>query len=206
MTEVGNAPRGTFRCGCGVRVVATADGAGSCMALAENGTGRCRMRPYSESAVFDISLCKLHYKGYLDVLRLMNEGRLVEPTREFAEQVREWRRSRSGDYDAARERANAVVYYIRIGDRIKIGWTGDFPARMQSLMPDDILAIEPGSMALERDRQKEFRHLQIVGERFQIRKDLLDHIARVRTEHGVPPSPSELHYLWRPPWGTAASG
>lgn len=79
--------------------------------------------------------------------------------------------------------ADWYVYYVRIGDRIKIGVTGGFRQRMAVLMPDEILAVEPGSPELERARHKQFRHLQIRGERFSPAEDLLSHIAMIRDHY-----------------------
>lgn len=45
-----------------------------------------------------------------------------------------------------------VVYYLRKGDRIKIGWSGNLKARMRALRPDELLAIEPGCLHQETAR------------------------------------------------------
>lgn len=91
---------------------------------------------------------------------------------------------------AERERRDARVtwwvYYIRIGDVIKIGTTGDFRGRMASLVPDEVLAVEPGDMTVERERQRQFVHLRVKGERFRPEPDLLAHIQQVRELHGDP--------------------
>jgi len=55
--------------------------------------------------------------------------------------------------DVARLRSTAangpIVYYIRRANLIKIGTTTDPHARFLDLMPDQILAVEPGDRALE---------------------------------------------------------
>jgi hypothetical protein len=94
--------------------------------------------------------------------------------------------------DARRKEAYAAqrqVYYIRIGDHIKIGFTQNMQERMLGLRVDliDVLATEPGGRDVERERHKQFAHLR-VGNRENFKKDpdLLTHIAKVRREHGKP--------------------
>lgn len=71
-----------------------------------------------------------------------------------------------------------VVYYIRFGDRIKIGTTGDLRGRMSALPHDEVLAIERGDRDLERERHGQFAHLRLTprGEWFRTAPDLLAHI------------------------------
>lgn len=72
-----------------------------------------------------------------------------------------------------------VVYYLLLGDRIKIGTTIHLRNRLKSLRVDDraVLATEPGGLELERRR-----HLQFATERLGRREDfaisarLMDHI------------------------------
>lgn len=81
-----------------------------------------------------------------------------------------------------------VVYYVRIGDHIKIGYSAYFYNRMVTLQPAEILAVEPGHYRLERQRHREF-----VADRayrrdyFHASPALLEHVARVAREHGTVP-------------------
>lgn len=83
-----------------------------------------------------------------------------------------------------------VVYYVRRGNLIKIGTTVRLHRRMNELMPDEILAVEPGGEALERARHEEFRDLALTsrGEYFFPSPTLIAHLERVRSEHGAPPA------------------
>lgn len=86
----------------------------------------------------------------------------------------------------------AVVYYVRFDKHIKIGTTNDIAVRMRgmSIHPDSLLAIEPGSVMVERKRHNQFGHLrQGRTELFHPAEDLLEHIKRVRSEHGDPWEP-----------------
>lgn len=88
---------------------------------------------------------------------------------------------------------DGVVYYVRRGDLIKIGTTKSFLNRMRNLMPDEILAIEPGSYSLENQRHQQFEEQRLgrdqrgtKSEYFHQSRALIDHIRRLRVEHGIP--------------------
>lgn len=83
----------------------------------------------------------------------------------------------------------AVVYYIRRGAMVKIGTTIDLRSRMAALLPEEVLAIEPGDQKLEGQRHQAFRSLRVPGQRewFYAGRELQDHIKEVRAQHGPPP-------------------
>lgn len=83
----------------------------------------------------------------------------------------------------------SVVYYVRRSYLIKIGTTVRLHARMNALMPDEVLAIEPGDGQLEQERHRQFRTLQAEpgGEYFYPAPELREHIAGIRAAHGAPP-------------------
>lgn len=85
---------------------------------------------------------------------------------------------------------NGVVYYIRRRQYVKIGTTTQLQARMRDLMPDEILAIEPGSYKLEGQLHIRFAHLRLSPrhEYFRLADDLKQHIAKVVAEVGAPPT------------------
>lgn len=79
------------------------------------------------------------------------------------------------------------VYYVRLGDRVKIGWSGNVTRRVRELPTEQLLAIEPGDRQLEHDRHVQFDHLSAAGrEWFRLAPDLLTHVIQVRQDHGVP--------------------
>ena len=71
--------------------------------------------------------------------------------------------------------SDSIVYYIRRGDSIKIGWTADPVQRFKDLMPDQILAFEPGDVEQETLRHRQFDHLRQHGEHFRRAPELTDH-------------------------------
>lgn len=82
--------------------------------------------------------------------------------------------------------SGAIVYYIRRSDLIKIGTTVDPRGRFKDLVPDEILAIEPGGRKEEDERHKQFRLLRVRGEYFRDTPELRQHIQQVRSLHGAP--------------------
>ena len=81
----------------------------------------------------------------------------------------------------------SIVYYVRRGSVIKIGTTVDPYHRFAELMPDEILAFEPGGQPLEYQRHELFHHLRLGGtEHFRIASELIEHAKRIREQHGEP--------------------
>lgn len=78
-----------------------------------------------------------------------------------------------------------VVYYVRVGDLIKIGTTRSLRERVSSYPPgSELLAIEPGGTEVEYLRLKQFRHLLASAkEWFTLGPDLLAHIEDVATQN-----------------------
>ncbi|MEH0552568.1 GIY-YIG nuclease family protein [Streptomyces sp. B21-101] len=83
-----------------------------------------------------------------------------------------------------------VVYYIRRRGYVKIGTTTQLRARMRDLMPDEVLAVEPGSYKLEGELHVRFAHIRLSPkcEYFLLDEDLQAHIARVVSRVGPPPT------------------
>lgn len=81
----------------------------------------------------------------------------------------------------------STVYYILRGRFVKIGTTRHPDTRFSDLVPDRILAVEPGDRAVERKRHVQFRHLRNgTSEYFEQGDDLMAHVAAVRAEYGAP--------------------
>lgn len=106
------------------------------------------------------------------------------------EQVRQRRAARATARRGGFEEAPACVYYARIGDIIKIGFTRHLWARMRALRVShlDLLAVEPGGREVERARHLEFRaeraHARM--ENFHPSERLLGHIAALGGRDTVP--------------------
>ncbi len=92
----------------------------------------------------------------------------------------EWRHGELPDGDRLDARVD-VVYYLRAGDRIKIGTSGNPRSRLAALRYDELLAFERGGRALEQQRHSEFAQLRFAGsEWFRAERELLEHVEAVR--------------------------
>ena len=70
-----------------------------------------------------------------------------------------------------------VVYFMRFGDRVKIGFTTNLRDRLRAVPNDELLGSMPGSRHTERKTHSHFAHLRIKGEWFSMGDDLLEFIA-----------------------------
>lgn len=96
----------------------------------------------------------------------------------------------------------SIVYYAQRGPLVKIGYTSQPHKRFGDLIPDVILAWEPGGCPEETARHQQFKHLRVSrGAEYFRRSDALDaHIEAIRSEHGSPdPSWPTLANLARKP-------
>lgn len=103
----------------------------------------------------------------------------------------------SYQFDAVQERGQrqravrgAVVYYLAVGDLIKIGMTRDLAARLKSYPPDaKLLAVEPGDEQVERNRHVRFAgFLSDRREWFRPGEALMAHIVSLGTPSSVQPA------------------
>jgi hypothetical protein len=89
------------------------------------------------------------------------------------------------------------VYFVRIGDLIKIGYSTHLEQRFRDLRPDEVLGVVSGTLQDERRCQAAFAHLQEHGEYFRPGADLLAFIADVAS----PPKrrPHRFRGVWTGP-------
>jgi hypothetical protein len=82
----------------------------------------------------------------------------------------------------------SIVYYVRRSVHIKIGTTGNPMQRFKDLLPEEIIAWEPGGRREEGLRHKQFQHLRIrmKMEYFRPEDELLAHMDEVLSRHGAP--------------------
>lgn len=93
--------------------------------------------------------------------------------------VCEWKVGEIPDGGDVRARVD-VVYYLRFGDRIKIGTSSNPKSRLASIVHDELLAFEPGGRILEQERHAQFAsHRLDRSEWFSVHEDLLRHIRTV---------------------------
>lgn len=91
----------------------------------------------------------------------------------------EWRVGVLPDGDPVDPRVD-VVYYLRFGDRIKIGTSGNPRRRIARLPHDEVLAFERGGRSLEQRRHARFTKFRIPHtEWFESNDALAAHVAQL---------------------------
>lgn len=80
-----------------------------------------------------------------------------------------------------RKPAEPTVYYFRVGNRIKIGYTQNLASRIRDLAPEEVLGWEPGDRSTETLRHTQFRAYRMAREWFEDCKAIRDHIATLNT-------------------------
>lgn len=78
--------------------------------------------------------------------------------------------------------APPCVYYARLGNRLKIGYTLNLRQRMSDIQPEELMATEPGGLMVEARRHKEFARLRVSGEWFRYEDELVEHVEALRRE------------------------
>lgn len=139
-------------------------------------------------------ICKSHARSVCDSLH--DRAPEVDPRAMLLRTaIREPVLPTQSEVQAKRERRKAAyakqsqVYYVRIGDHVKIGYTTNVRARMNQLRVDisEVLATEPGDRDLERRRHREFaEERQGRRENFNPSRRLLAHIEALKEQHGEP--------------------
>lgn len=83
---------------------------------------------------------------------------------------------------AARVKAPTVIYYVQVGDVVKIGVTSDLPTRLRAYPPHrKLLAYEPDTGGVEKRRHAEFaEYLHSGNEWFTLGPRLAKHIEGLR--------------------------
>lgn len=87
-----------------------------------------------------------------------------------------------------RDELPGMVYYLLVGDLVKIGWASILADRMKQYPPNSILlAAHPGTLKTE--RQMHHRHLDLLDrgrEWFRPGVALIEHVGMVRSEYDCP--------------------
>lgn len=163
--------RGAYRCGCGVRVKVET--------LPTEAAQGCTVQPCRNVVVASSGMsrmCREHDKEHLlEMLpRVMRDhpphtwhGLLEEYEARFGRIDNEAERRMTMDLIALSmdkrplgEPVNAVVYFLRVGDKVKIGTTVRLKSRLHGLNPapgSSVVLTLPGSYELEAEIHEQFR-------------------------------------------------
>lgn len=142
-------------------------------------------------------LCETHAVDIaIAVIREQKARNLTERffKQQTTEQAVRWSESRAEDERHEAEKAalrqdrEGFVYYLRVGERIKIGYSADVKRRMQKYPPgSELLAVEPGDLELETQRHRQFAGSLLDGrEWFRPTPDVLELVAEIVDAHGEP--------------------
>ena len=83
-----------------------------------------------------------------------------------------------------------LVYFVRRGDEVKIGFTHRLSQRFVQLGSDlTLLGTVPGTYTTERLYHERFAHLRLHGEWFRADQELLDAIEDERSDHPLIATP-----------------
>ena len=108
------------------------------------------------------------------------------------ERLKREKRKREMSFDAEMKRDNpettGIVYYMRINDQIKIGYTTNLTQRSRAYPPGtELLAVEPATPYTERDRHQQFHRYLVRGrEWFSESDELMAHISELEGMYDVP--------------------
>ena len=103
---------------------------------------------------------------------------------EFDAAFRAWNRLyKPSQRRPVRWTTRGLIYFLRIGDRVKIGFTTSLDARIQALQigspdPFELLGSVPGIKAEEKDAHEIFARDRVAGEWFALTPELQEYIAR----------------------------
>lgn len=80
------------------------------------------------------------------------------------------------------------IYYLRVGDLVKIGYTTNILRRMREYPPDSrLLAVHPGTLDFEKQMHDIFRGSRARGrEWYRPEPHLLEHCEKIVAEYGNP--------------------
>lgn len=144
-----------------------------------------------DQTVADNAVKLIHWEREFGARRKTAFADAVEQEKkERAEEAERWIRER----EAAERWAESpgIVYYILRGSFVKIGTTTRPRKRFDALMPDAVLATEPGDVELEKKRHEQFsafREASVGREYFHPRAPLVALVRQLRDKYGVPDVP-----------------
>lgn len=76
----------------------------------------------------------------------------------------------------------SVVYYMRMDRLVKIGITTNITARVSTIMPQGVLAVEPGGRDRERHRHRQFSQFHSHLEWYWLKPPIWEHIVSIRAQ------------------------
>jgi hypothetical protein len=128
-------------------------------------------------------------KGRLDHARRQEASRAAhEAQREIEERARPKTKHYYGGW----------IYYLKVGDLIKIGYTMDLGQRLKAYPPNtELLAKHPGTTQTEKDMHNKFLvHLAKGREWFKPSDEVMEHIEAVKVKYPTLSKKEERERFW----------
>ena len=125
------------------------------------------------STILDLAVCDRHALNvYRTVAVAIRDSEVKPPVEKPKRSAQRNRRTTMG-----------LVYFMRFGRLIKIGYTTNLQSRIKSLGPDEVLATIPGTMIDEERIQHQFGACWLGREMFEPSSDLMEYIESIRESH-----------------------
>lgn len=118
-------------------------------------------------------LCDAHLVAVYRSVRVLMDGMADESAMTFRG---------SGKAVPGYQRRPGLIYFLRFGDRIKIGFTTNLHLRMQQIPHDELLATVAGTMADEKHLHARFAEHRLHHEWFAAAPELLAHIEQIKAD------------------------
>ncbi|MEU4772952.1 GIY-YIG nuclease family protein [Micromonospora sp. NPDC023644] len=98
-------------------------------------------------------------------------------------------RQRMKELSTALKSLGSVVYFIKFGPYVKIGYSTQLHGRLRALgkPTTDVLAVIPGGYAEEQELHTRFKKARVINELFHATPELVEFINEIRTKAGVEP-------------------
>lgn len=154
---------------------------------------RCSWHRCQTSCVDEIELCAYHFRlageTFIEKRSIFGAAAMTERRERREREAAERAASMPVADPDAWSRRRSVVYYVRVGDHVKIGYTTHLRSRVCALRVDKdaVLAVEPGWKSREAKRHAQFAaERQGRRENFNPSPRLLKHIEAIRSQFGEP--------------------
>ncbi|MCT1446200.1 GIY-YIG nuclease family protein [Brevibacterium casei] len=173
----------------------------------------CDEEPFNVAGPIDdsdepLKLCRQHLFAALGLAgRLFTDQQISSIIADHRiSEVKNRERLKAEQKARAHSRQAGWIYYIRVGDLLKIGYATSVWDRLTSYPPNiTVLAIHPGTRELEAHLHRKFRLLLQKGREWYADDGTIsDHIGNVRQEFGTPAQQVAAFGAKDCPWDVAA--
>jgi len=124
----------------------------------------CRAEPWPDAPM---PICGHHYAALIRHYQQMMQDHRGDHARAILDVV---------TVQQAQVTGTPQVYFIRFGQRVKIGFSANVRERLKALPHESVLKVIPGAPADERRWHAQWQHLRVTGEWFELTDELMSAI------------------------------